>query len=243
MSSYNSSIKSIIHSRRRPVVQSTSSQALLVAIEHTPEQVRLPYAIKEVEIIRNLIKSMDMDPIEPGRRKQDVISYLPQCKIFHFAGHGYTDDEDPSRSHLLLEDGKNDTLTVATLLEMNLREYSPFLAYLSACGTGRIKDEKFFDESIHLISVYQLAGFRHVIGTLWEVNDEACVDIARITYEGMRDRGMSDESVCWSLYRASRELRDCWLSGLSKTKCGSRSSRMEDMFSASDETELCSVSD
>jgi CHAT domain-containing protein len=136
-------------------------------MEHTPGNSSvLPFATKEATMLHDLCKSMAFNPIEPGRRKQDIISHLPDCKIFHFAGHGYTDNEDPLKSHLLLGDGKSDPLAVAALLEMNLRERPPFLAYLSACGTGRIRDERFFDESVHLISACQLAGFRHVIGTL-----------------------------------------------------------------------------
>lgn len=78
-------------------------------------------------------------------------------------------------------------------MNMNLQEWPPFLAYLSACGTGEIKDQKFFDENIHLISACQLAGFRHVIGTLWEVDDETCVHMARMTYEGIEDGSATDE--------------------------------------------------
>ncbi|KAL4981558.1 hypothetical protein BDW68DRAFT_183374 [Aspergillus falconensis] len=69
--------------------------------------------------------------------------------------------------------------TVTSLLETNICEHSPFLAYLSARGTGQIKDERFIDESIHLIRAFQLAGFRHVIGTLWNVNAETCMYMAR----------------------------------------------------------------
>jgi len=162
-------------------------------------------------MLRDLCRLMGFNPIEPGRRKQDVISHLPNCKIFHFAGHGHTDTTDPSQSRLLLDDWRSDPLTVATLLETNLREGSPFLAYLSACGTGQIKDNKSVDESIHLISACQLAGFRHVIGTLWDVNDESCVDVSRITYKEIRNEGMADESVCRGLHKAIRELRQRWL--------------------------------
>jgi CHAT domain-containing protein len=140
------------------------------------------------------------------------------------------------KSHLLLEDGESDPLTVATLLEMNLRERPPFLAYLSACGTGRIKDERFVNESIHLISAYQLVGFRHVIGTLWEVNDALCVDMARIAYEGMRDGGMTDESVCLGLHKATRSLRDRWLNVLAKARRGGRLVRNIDIPVTEDET-------
>jgi len=119
----------------------------------------LPFANIEVEVIRSICKSMGIDPVEPERRKEAVTSQLPHCKLFHFAGHGHTNRRDPSQSNLLLDDWESDPLTVASLLEMNLRENSPFLAYLSACGTGQIRDEMFTEESIHLISACQLAGF------------------------------------------------------------------------------------
>jgi CHAT domain-containing protein len=214
MSSYSSSVKAIIHGRRRHIptaIPSAPDQALLVAMQDTPEFHKLPFATKEIEMLQGICKSMAFDPIEPRRRKQDILSHLPACKIFHFAGHGHTDNVDPLQSHLLLEDWKSDRLTVATLLEINLREHSPFLAYLSACGTGEIKNKRFIDESIHLISACQLAGFRHVIGTLWEVNDEFCLDMSRITYEEMRSGGITDESVCRGLHKATRELRDRWV--------------------------------
>lgn len=159
-------------------------------------------------MLRDLFKSMPVKSVELGHCKKDVTSRLPNCSVFHFAGHGYTDKEKPSNSRLVLEDIP---LTVGDLLEMNLYDHSPFLAYLSACSTGQIKDDKFIDESIHLISAFQMAGFRHVIGTLWDVNDEQCVDIARYTYEGMRDGGMTDESVCYGLHMATRTLRDHWV--------------------------------
>ena len=173
-------------------------------------------------MLHELCKSMALNPIEPGQRKQDIVPHLSQCRIFHFAGHGYTDIEDSSKSHLLLNNGKNDSLTIANLLEMNIRQSSPFLAYLSTCGTGQIADKRFFDKSIHLISSFQLAGFRHVIGTLWEVNDKLCIDMVKITYEGMKDGGMTDESVCRGLHNATKKLRDRWLDMLLNTKHGKR---------------------
>ncbi|KZL67172.1 30S ribosomal protein S17P-like protein [Colletotrichum tofieldiae] len=223
MSSYSSSIKAIIHGRRRRSAPSAiPAKALLVAMQNTPEQSQLHFANKEVDMLRDLCGMMALDPVEPGRRKKDIVSHLPNCKIFHFAGHGHTNNNDPSQSHLLLEDWQSDKLTVATLLDINIRTRSPFLAYLSACGTGQVKDEKFFDESLHLISACNLAGFRHVIGTLWEVNDESCVVMSRITYEEIRDGALSDASVCHGLHKATRELRNRWLGGSENTDLGSK---------------------
>ncbi|CAG9951766.1 unnamed protein product [Clonostachys rosea f. rosea IK726] len=212
MSSYSPSIKAIINGRRRSDQMAPQmGSSLLVSMERTPGYSILPYATDEIEMLHDLHKSLALNPLEPGRCYQDIRSHLADCRIFHFAGHGLSHPDDPSKSELLVEDRGTNPLTVATLLEMNLRQNPPFLAYLSACGTGRIRDESFVDESIHLISAFQLAGFRHVIGTLWEVNDEMCVDIARLTYEGIRDGGMTDDSVCRGLHHASRELRDLWL--------------------------------
>ncbi|KAN0099442.1 CHAT domain containing protein [Hyaloscypha variabilis] len=171
-----------------------------------------PSTPQEVKMLRGLCQSMGLEPVEFGRRKQDVMSNLPHCNIFHFASHGYTNNDDPLKSYLLLKDGKSNALTVANLLGLNLREQLPFLAYLSACETGRTKGEKFVDENVNLISACQLAGYRHVIGTLLEVKDEICVEVARITYKAIRDKGMTDELVAWELHKAARELRDRRLS-------------------------------
>lgn len=67
------------------------------------------------------------------------------------------------------------------------------------------------DENTHLISACQLAGFRHVIGTLWKVDDGLCVDMTRTKCEAIRDGGMNDGSVARSLRDATRELRRRWL--------------------------------
>jgi CHAT domain-containing protein len=157
-------------------------------------------------------------PVAPAPYKTDIEPLLRVCKIFHFAGHGHVDKSDPSMSYLVLRDGDSNPLTVGNLFDINLQEASPFLAYLSACGTGQIDDERFMDESIHLNSAFQLAGFRHVIGSLWNVIDDTCVDMARITYEGIRDGGMTDESVCHGLHRATRTLRDRWQQSLTRRR-------------------------
>lgn len=215
VSSYSSSIRAIMRGRHKSLSSSFSSEAipraLLVGMQHTPESGSLPYASKEIDIVQRLCESAGLDTVRPKPRKEEVSEQLLGCKIFHFAGHGYTDEDDPSNSHLRLEDWKEDPFRVADLQGMNLREHLPFLAYLSACGTGQMKRYNLVDESIHLISAYQLAGFRHVIGTLWKVSDQCCVDIATTTYETMGDLGLSDESVSWGLHQASRELRDKWV--------------------------------
>ncbi|KAI1740757.1 CHAT domain-containing protein [Xylaria scruposa] len=215
ISSYSPSVKAIVQGRHSDHPRTASStrpvKALLIALENTPGvPERLPFAGREATMLRTLCQSMSIEVIEPDRcRKSDVLAHLPKCDFFHFAGHGHT-DPNPSQSHLMVEDWAKDKLTVASLLDLNLRARRPFLAYLSACGTGEIREDYLFDESLHLINGCQLAGFRHVIGTLWEVNDEVCVEMARLTYEGIRDGGITDESVSRALHIASRKMRQQW---------------------------------
>ena len=214
ISSYSSSVKTIIHSRRhrsRPITACKSEKVVLLAMQKTPKKWDLRFATREINDLERLCSSMNIQVIKPLLYKAEVLSALSSCKIFHFAGHGSTHDSDPVESHLLLEDWETEPLTVASLFEINLQNQRPFLAYLSACGTGRIKPNKFLDESLHLISGYQLAGFQHVIGTLWDVNDESCVEIATTTYKWILDHGMSDESVSEGLHHASRCLRRKWI--------------------------------
>ena len=225
MSSYSSSIKAILYSRPQHSAKSEAStlpQALVVAMQHTRKHQELPSAQEEAAVVREICNSMGLDTVEPGQRKREIVSHLPDAHIFHFAGHGRTEKSNPSESSLLLEDWETDPLKVADLFEMSLRERSPFLAYLSACGTGEIHDPKFLDESIHLISACQLSGFRHVIGTLWDVNDDICVDMARIIYEKIKDGNMTDESVCQGLHQASLELRESWLDMVAMAESGFR---------------------
>lgn len=211
ISSYGYSMRNIIRGRRESSQLSSSDQALLVAMEHTPGHDTLSFANEEVELVDGILESMKLKSTIPSRTKKEVVRYLPDCKIFHFAGHGLAHKDDPSKSCLLLEDREEDSLKVSDLLNMNIRQKAPVLAYLSACGTGQIKDETSFDENINLISACQIAGFTHVIGTSWNVQDDLSVEMAKMTYQELLESGISDDSICQGLHKATRELRRRWI--------------------------------
>ncbi|KAL4727149.1 hypothetical protein ACLX1H_006050 [Fusarium chlamydosporum] len=143
VSSYNSSIKSIIQGRLRESVARESQYALLVSMASTQGiRADLPFAPKEISLVRDICKTMSLDPLQPGQKKQDIIPHLRDCTIFHFAGHGQSDNQNPLSSKLLLNDWKSDPFTVTSLFDTKLHDSPPFLAYLSACGTGRIDNER-----------------------------------------------------------------------------------------------------
>ncbi|KAK3995912.1 CHAT domain-containing protein [Cladorrhinum sp. PSN332] len=212
ISSYSSSIRALVESRRKNSTEGTirvPEKAVLVGMPKTPGSKELPFVRQEIDQLRALCSSMQLQVTDPQPCRADVMAALNDCDIFHFAGHGLTDELDPSESSLLLRDGP---LTVASLFETSLQSRMPFLAYLSACGTGQVKHDRLIDESLHLIAAYQMAGFRHVIGTLWEVNDRSCVEAAAMTYQWVQSRNMTEESVSEGLHRASMRLRDLWIS-------------------------------
>ncbi|KAK2037004.1 TPR domain-containing protein, partial [Colletotrichum somersetense] len=213
VSSYSPTVKSILHTRRRQRPDGKSNSDLsvvLVDMQETTGQSRLSYATRETDAVREVCESVGLACKQPSANKAHVLAALENCRILHFAGHGGA-RPDPLQSLLFLQDWETDPLTVGSLLERNGSASEQFLAYLSACGTGQIQDEDSIDESIHLTSAFQLAGFRHVIGTLWEVDDELCVDIARLTYEFIGANGVSDESVSRGLHYATKTLRDRWV--------------------------------
>ncbi|RBR09503.1 uncharacterized protein FIESC28_09834 [Fusarium coffeatum] len=138
VSSYNSSIKSIIQGRRHEAAVRESQYALLVAMESTKGyRADLPFAPREISLVSDICRSMSLNPLQSGQQKQDIIPHLRDCTIFHFAGHGQSDNQNPLSSKLLLNDWDSDPLTVTSLFDTKLHENPPFLAYLSACGTGR----------------------------------------------------------------------------------------------------------
>ncbi|KAK4209276.1 CHAT domain-containing protein [Rhypophila decipiens] len=221
ISSYSPSVKSIIHSQQRKAEMLTSPAApddrtlVLIAMEYTPNQPHLKQAPKEIDIVRGLGVQMGLSSVSPTCQKQPVLASLHDCRILHFAGHGSSDPTQPLKSKLLLSDWESTPLTVQDLLDINLAQNPPFLAYLSSCGSGQVADDRSVDESIHLSSAFQLAGFRHVIGTLWEVNDNLCFDLAKGVYERLKSGGLTDESVSAALHHATRSLRDDWVRQLS----------------------------
>ncbi|KAF3078609.1 hypothetical protein TWF102_003308 [Orbilia oligospora] len=214
VSSYALLVKALMHGRQHHVRSSAGSgidQALLVAMKETSELSSnriLPFVEREVKVLEELYSSLQLKCVMPKLRKHDVLENSQECKVFYFVGHGSSYPTEPPQSYLLLEDWKTNPLTVGNVRNCGFQENPPFLGYLSACLTDTNEAEKLAAERVHLISAFQLAGFQHVIGTLWEVSNKYCVEVARIFYEALRSKGMAGQAVCRKLHRAVRVLRD-----------------------------------
>ena len=84
-----------------------------------------------------------------------------------------------------------------------------WIAYLSACSTARVEVKKLADECLHIASAFQVAGFAHVIGSLWPADDEICVRLAESFYRLLTDAGTkrSNKAVAEALRNAILDIR------------------------------------
>ncbi|MEV7412960.1 CHAT domain-containing protein [Streptomyces althioticus] len=87
------------------------------------------------------------------------------------------------------------------------------LAYLSACTTGApggtflTTGESLADESIQLASAFLVAGYRHVIATLWPVKDSMAARFAEYFYTEAVSVGTDP---AFALHQAARRIRDSY---------------------------------
>ncbi|KAK6540848.1 hypothetical protein TWF694_008231 [Orbilia ellipsospora] len=232
VSSYSPSIKALIYARQNlredNDITSISGDAVLVSMDKTPGHSDLNFAKEEISVLEGLLPGHIPRVKLERPSKQAVIERLKSCKIFHFAGHGESDPTNPSNSSLLVNDWKQNPLTVDSLVKMDLRQISPWLAYLAACSTSNNSAEDLQDEAIHLAAACQLAGFRHVVGSLWEVSDRYSVDAAREIYTTIS----CGKSVSLGVHRATRLLRD-----ITSKRDGWRSTELVETVESDQETE------
>ena len=222
VSSYTPTVGALRHARRSPATARPPRRSLVVAMPTTPGLPgggHLPHVRVEADVVASLLPnplvlSAPPDPADaasgsdlPTARR--VLDELPSCAIAHFACHGMHHPTEPAASTLLLYDHTEAPLTVAHLAPVALDHAQ--LAYLSACETALTRVEVFLDEAIHPAAAFQLAGFPHVIGTLWAVDDEFAAVIASRFYRGLHDQRTATITVgdaARVLHEVVRDLRD-----------------------------------
>jgi len=79
---------------------------------------------------------------------------------------------------------------------------------------------KLADEAVHVTGAFHMAGYAHVIGTLWSVDDEIAAEVARDIYGGLTSHASSAPDAApaaLALHRAVRKagtsIRACPPSG------------------------------
>ncbi|MFD3659970.1 CHAT domain-containing protein [Streptomyces sp. NPDC058659] len=208
VSSYTPTVRALRYARGRAAAPRPSGRLLAVALPDTPGARPLGGARREVEALRALLPT-DVLSGEAATFDQ-VMAALPDHPCVHFACHGVSEPTDPSAGRLLVHDHATRPLTVRQIARLDLP--AARLAVLSACETARA-DGDLADESIHITSAFQLAGYPHAVGTLWPVHDAVAVRVTRLLYRGLRTDGgdgvptLDDSRTAAALHHAVRECR------------------------------------
>ncbi|MEX3106138.1 CHAT domain-containing protein [Streptomyces sp. ST1015] len=198
VSSYTPTVRALLHARRRPVAETRTQ--LAVTMRHTPGMADLTGTAAEAAQL--LAGRADAVALTDGDATADaVLRALPDADWVHFACHASGHPVTPSRSRLHLYDAP---LPVPEISRLGLR--SGELAYLSACSTGQA-GVFHADEAIHLASAFQLAGYRHVVATLWPVDDTVAAMAARRFYRLLGDSPTAD-GAAHALHETTCRLRD-----------------------------------
>ncbi|MBP2327046.1 tetratricopeptide (TPR) repeat protein [Kibdelosporangium banguiense] len=208
ISSYTPTVRALDHARTRQAASTANDQALIVAMPSTPGQRPLHHVTEEAQRVARRVPNSTVLIADPTR--DSILTRLPDSAIAHFACHGHSTPADPSQSRLLLSDHETRPLTVESLAPIRLEHAR--LAYLSACRSAFNGATNLMDEAIHLTAAFQLAGYPHVVGTLWEIDDSLAVQVADTFYAQLdTGQGMDTSRAAHALHHAVRELRDLHL--------------------------------
>jgi tetratricopeptide (TPR) repeat protein len=213
VSSYTPTIRALAYARYRART-TPPTRALVVGMPTTPGRGSLPNVARELDALSQLLPSPTVLTESPdgigaaqAPTRHTVASHLPDFGVVHFACHAASDPADPSRSQIFLHDWAENPFTVATLIPARLRHAQ--LAFLSACKTAHSGSLDLLDEGIHLTSAFQLAGFPHVIGTLWPIYDDIAVEVATTFYTQLQSgpRTLDVSASAQALHDAIRKVR------------------------------------
>ncbi|QMU13979.1 CHAT domain-containing protein [Streptomyces pristinaespiralis] len=167
---------------------------------HTP----LPGVPEELRGLRDALGPERLSTLaDDAATVAAVRERLPGHPWAHFACHGRLDMSAPVTSGLCLRDGDMNVLDFA-----ELRLTGADLAFLSACHT-RLGGGQLPDEAIHTAAALRMAGFRHVVSTLWSVQDRVAPAVAAAFYRNLEAPGAARSAgAAVALHRAVAELRD-----------------------------------
>jgi hypothetical protein len=218
-STYVTTLKALAQAREaaRAEWQHDGARAWVVAMPTTPRKKPIT-AMEELACLNRVFARHGLAPprVDKHPSKETVKSRLADFSIVHFACHGDCNLTNPSEGGLFLGQEGDEVAQHLSIVELStMRLGNAYLAYLSACSTAENLAEDLIDEVIHTASSFQLLGFPHVIGTLWEAGNKEAVHVAEVFYDYWL--GDNPSAVAYSLHEAVKKLRDGGVPGIRRT--------------------------
>jgi CHAT domain-containing protein len=210
-------------------------QRLLVVNAPEVQGMRPLNTEKEIQTLKEISTSFGQLPpkVLKNPSKEALLEEAKSYSIIHFACHGTSCPDNPSDSGIYIAEGQVESGLEVTLDDgglqieeaktyelpmLKVRDIAELshetarLAYLSACSTAENSAQALVDEVIYVASAFQLAGFPHVISTMWEAEDNAAIAIAANFYQNLfgsssAGEAWDDAAVAYALHEAVETLK------------------------------------
>jgi CHAT domain-containing protein len=169
----------------------------------------LPGARAEARRVARLYPGAEL-LLGPAAGRAAVLQRLGGASLVHFAGHAVFDSDRPERSYLALASGRSDDGRLSAGEIGGLRLSNTAVVVLSACSTLNARPSRAGGVA-GLAYSFLRAGAPATISTLWDVRDDAVVEMLVQFHQQRRGGASSSEALhrsqLWALRSADPLLR------------------------------------
>ncbi|KAG1737594.1 CHAT domain-containing protein [Suillus occidentalis] len=206
--SYTPTLSALVRSRQLMKKSATPSFVTIGQGQPGAGQGKALLAVdSELELVHKLVPATASHNTISGdvATRAGALKALEENTWVHLACHGKQDPAQPYHSHFVMRD---EHVTLLDIMERDI-PHAEF-AFLSACHTA-VGDKDTPDEVVHLAAGLQFAGFKSVIGTLWEVDDSVAKHVVEAFYKYMfhpKEAGVMDcTKAAWALNCATHSVK------------------------------------
>ncbi|KAF4958830.1 hypothetical protein FGADI_2174 [Fusarium gaditjirri] len=219
ISSYIPSITSLIEARAGTTSSGNNGERNSVSIVTIPRDsdgCQLPDSTEVLRIIPETLEETFNVVNLPEPLLEEVLENIRRSYVIHFACHGYSDPFNPSQSYIQVrrrispgeDEGK---LTVESISNDTALDKAK-IAFLSLYPQAEDNAEQSTDGGLGIISAFQLAGYKHVVGSLSNADGASHAHITKSFYQSLKDNGGFVENTDWlvakALHNALRNARN-----------------------------------
>jgi len=185
----------------RPILNEPPRVLAVANAIYPPDVDSLPFAEREAATVSELFPGSTF-LTGSAATEERVVALAPRHNILHLATHGILlDDIDPGASSLLVtaDSGHDGFLNAAEIASLDLSH--TYITVLSACDTAAVAEHGSTDLD-NLMSAFLGAGAPSVMGSLWQVEDQATTLLMLGFYKRFLDVGAAE-----ALRQAMLDLR------------------------------------
>jgi CHAT domain-containing protein len=176
-----------------PVAAQPLAPVLVVSDPHTADGFSLPNAALEANAVAAMYDAATVLAGERATRAR-FITAARRSGMIHYAGHADSSSSDPFGSLHLAGDasGRTGDLDANAIASLDLTRSE--LVILAACGTMR-GEVQHVEGMPSIARAFLAAGARNVVGTLWEVDDDAVAPLFQRMHAELRRGAMPKDAL------------------------------------------------